>query len=596
MLRMDAKEQLLQELIIGGYLKTPRVVDAFRAIARADFVLSENRREAYENYPLPIGFGQTISQPLTVAFMLELLEPQEGERVLDIGAGSGWTMALLAHIVSEKSQISNLKSPNFGKVIASERIEELCEYAKRNIEKYGFISSGVVELHCQDATAAIPDGRYDKIIAAAAALKDIPEAWRRALKIGGRIVAPIGGSIWRFTKQSETKWKEEEFPGFAFVPLVTEEPRIKKRELKTENAEKQNKHTRTDASNISMGRIKKYRALIVFFITLLAVGCWLLAYQIYWPHADFIGSKSISIEQGSGSRRIAELLKQEGVIDSKWAFVTYVSLKGGASDLKPGVYIWNNNITIPELTRDLTRGGTNERTIAIPEGWTAREIAARMSREHILSSEDFLRLSGKDGMVRFRQEFSFLADAPKTVGLEGYLFPDTYRIFRNASAGGIISKMLANFDKKLTAELRQEITRRKKTVFDIVRMASLIEKEVVSDDDRAMISGILWKRLRLDIPLQVDATVVYAKQLTTDNRQPTTRVTIEDTKIDSLYNTYKYYGLPPGPIANPGISAIRAAIYPQESPYLYYLSAPDGTTIFSRTLDEHNAAVVKYLK
>lgn len=582
----DKKEQLIQELIDGGYLKTQRIIDAFRQIDRADFVLPENRREAYGNYPLPIGYGQTISQPLTVAFMLELLEPQAGEKVLDIGAGSGWVSALLAHAVSKKSQISNLKSQNFGKVAAIERIPELCEFAKRNIEKYGLIRNGVVELHCQDATAAIPNGPYDKIIAAAAASKDIPNEWREKLKIGGRIVAPIDGSICRFTKKSETEWQEEEFPGFVFVPLIAGEAGIKNQEL------------RTTGKVVSI-KEQVLRASVPLLLTsyfLLLVIIALLAYQIYFPHADFRGSKNITIEQGLGSRKIGVLLKQEGAIDSKWAFVLFVSLKAVASDLKPGVYVWEDSVTIPELTRDLLRGGSIERVITIPEGWAISDIAEYFTENGITPHDDFLRMVGKEGMAHFRADFSVLADAPQTIGLEGYLFPDTYRIFRDAKPEDIITKMLANFDKKITADLREATTRQKKTIFDIVRMASLIEKEVVSDEDRATVSGILWKRLRLGIPLQVDTTVVYAKQLTTDNRQPTTRVTTEDTKIDSLYNTYKYYGLPPGPIANPGISAIRAAIEPQESDYLYYLSALDGRTIFSRTLTEHNAAIAKYLK
>lgn len=728
-------DQLVNELAGGGYLKTPEIIAAFRAINRADFVLPEYKNEAYRNYPLPILAGQTISQPLTVAFMLELLEPQAGEKILDIGAGSGWQTSLLAHAVSKaqtytddmqtdadniiendflypeltykirgaafdakkklglghkekiyqnaleeefiQSGISfekektirvfyneknigvyrpdfvvngkvliELKSIPFlgkiaklqfwnylkgspykvgllinfggkdieivrrvydsarfgtgrrksasdlrwsaGHIVAIERIPELCEFARDNIEKYGLIHDGVVVFHCQDATATIPDGPYDKIIAAAAASKDIPDEWREKLKIGGKIVAPIAGSIWRFTKKSETEWREEEFPGFAFVPLVSDTNSREQRETRTAANSTIHEQTRTAA--------KQRNSLFILIATLLVIGCALLVYQIYLPHADFRGSKTVIVETGLGSRKIGAFLKYEGVIDSKWAFVLYVSLKGSASDLKPGTYVWQDSITIPELTHDLLRGGSIERVITIPEGWGVRDIAEYFTENSVAPQDEFLRLAGAGGAAHFRGDFSFLADAPQIAGLEGYLFPDTYRIFRDATSKDIIIKMLANFDKKLTPDLREEITRRKKTIFDIVRMASLIEKEVISDEDRAIVSGILWKRLRLGIPLQVDATVVYANQLTTDNQQPTTRITTEDTKIDSPYNTYKYYGLPPGPIANPGISAIRAAIEPKESEFLYYLSAPDGRTIFSRTLHEHNAAIKKYLK
>jgi len=151
-------------------------------------------------------------------------------------------------------------------------------------------------------------------------------------------------------------------------------------------------------------------------------------------------------------------------------------------------------------------------------------------------------------------------------------------------------KMLANFDEKITPDLRKEITKQKKTIFEIITMASLIEKEVAMDEDRAIVSGILWKRIKLGIPLQVDATITY---ITGKNN---TKISLNDTKINSPYNTYKYRGLPPGPIANPGIAAIRAAIFPKSSPYLFYLSAPDGRTIFSKTLEEHNTAKTRYLR
>lgn len=589
-------KQLIEELTSDGYLKTAEIANAFRAIDRADFVLPGYRNEAYGNYPLPILAGQTISQPLTVAFMLELLEPKAGDIVLDIGAGSGWQTALLAHIV--RAQSANGKGQSVGKIIAVERIPELCEFAKNNIEKYGFIRDGVVEFHCQDATAAIPDGPYDKIIAAAAALKDIPDEWRQKLKIGGKIVAPIAGSIWRFTKRQETGdkrqeiiWEEEEFPGFAFVPLVTDNVQPRQRRGSPRAATTDNPSSVTD--NLRLITYNWPRALISC-VSLLVVSFSLFVYEIALPHTDFDGSKNAVIETGMGSRKIGLLLKQEGFIDSKWAFVLYVSLAGIASDLKPGTYEWHDAVTIIELARDLKRGGTNERSITIPEGWTAREIAEYVGAENPALRANMLRVTGNPA-ERFKGEFPFLLKTPPEAGLEGYLFPDTYRVFRDALAEDIIRKMLTNFDQKLTPELREEIRRQNKTVFDIVRTASLIEKEVVSDEDRALVSGILWKRLRLGIPLQVDATVLYAKQSTINNQQPTTRISAEDTKIDSPYNTYKYYGLPPGPIANPGISAIRAAIYPQESEFLYYLSAPDGRTIFSRTLDEHNAAIRKYL-
>ena len=209
---MNKKENKLAEELVGeGYLKTPRIIDAFKKIDRADFVPEDLRTEAYGNYPLPIGFGQTISQPLTVAFMLELLQPKPGEKILDIGSGSGWQTALLASIVGKK-----------GKVIAVEIISELSDMTRNNVSKYGFVENGTVRVISADGSKGFPEeAPFDKIIAAAAG-ESLPEIWKKQLKVGGLIVTPIRNSIFVFKKVSENRFEEKEYPGFAFVPLIKE--------------------------------------------------------------------------------------------------------------------------------------------------------------------------------------------------------------------------------------------------------------------------------------------------------------------------------------------------------------------------------------
>ncbi len=192
-----------------GFLERRECYDAFCKIDRADFIPEESKKYAYEDFPLPIGNGQTISQPQVVAFMLHLLSPREGDNVLDIGFGSGWTTALLAEIVKN------------GKVIGIEKIEEVYEFGKKNIEKYGFIEDGVVELFLGDGKRGKKEkGPYDCILISAAD-KDhnLPSILGDQLKEGGRIVLPINSSIFLFTKEKRG-FKKEEYPGFVFVPLV----------------------------------------------------------------------------------------------------------------------------------------------------------------------------------------------------------------------------------------------------------------------------------------------------------------------------------------------------------------------------------------
>lgn len=206
---MPTKESLIKDLIKGGYLKSSSLIDVFEKIDRADFVPDDLKNEAYFNQPLPIGFGQTISQPLTVAFMLELLEPKQEEKILDVGAGSGWVSALLAQIVGEK-----------GRVYAFERIPELCEFGKKNIDKYGFVEKGMVELICGDASKGYQKkAPFDKIIAGAAG-NEIPPVWQEELKIGGRLVMPVGNNIVVLDKIGPAEFDKKEFFGFSFVPLI----------------------------------------------------------------------------------------------------------------------------------------------------------------------------------------------------------------------------------------------------------------------------------------------------------------------------------------------------------------------------------------
>jgi len=204
-------KELVEQLIKEGYLKTQRIIEAFLRVDRKDFVTEEEVAHAHENIALPTKYGQTISQPVAMAFMLELLQPHRGQRIMDVGAGSCWQTALLAHIVGMD-----------GKVFAVERLGPLLRWGKMNFEKYGFTNA---EFFCRDGTKGLPErAPFDAIIAAAAGERMI-KTWEAQTNIGGRIVAPIGHSVWLYVKKSEIEFEKQEHYGFEFVPLIEGEER-----------------------------------------------------------------------------------------------------------------------------------------------------------------------------------------------------------------------------------------------------------------------------------------------------------------------------------------------------------------------------------
>lgn len=318
---------------------------------------------------------------------------------------------------------------------------------------------------------------------------------------------------------------------------------------------------------------------------------------LYWQNlnspVDKNGKEQIFIvNKGEAIKQIADNLEKENLIRSAFYFKYEI---GRDNNIKAGEYFISPKLSSKEIIRILTVGDaiSQEKSIRIIEGWSNKDIAAYFEKNSIISEKDFMALV-KTPLGGWKLGFSkpdFLADAPAEATLEGYLFPDTYRIFNNTTAEEIISKMLNNFDRKITAEMIKEIKRQKKTIYEIVTMASIIEKEVRSTDDMKIVSGIFWNRIDGGQALGSCATLAYILGV----NKP--QYSIEDTKIDSPYNTYKYRGLPPGPIANPGFNAINAAIYPKDTGYNYFLSDPEtGKTIYSRTLEEHNANKYKYLK
>jgi len=306
--------------------------------------------------------------------------------------------------------------------------------------------------------------------------------------------------------------------------------------------------------------------LIVLILIILS-GCVFVWVGIYLPkEPDFSETVTFLVKKGEGAKEISINLKEQDLIRYDFLFRVYVLFKEVGGDLKAGEYELSRAMAVPEIVNKLASGDRIKKIITIIEGWNLEDIGNYLEEKGIVKAKEL------------------------DPSLEGYLFPDTYEISPEDGIKEIVEKMLDNFDKKLTSELREEISSQGKTVHEIVIMASLLEKEVRTFGDKKIVSGVLWKRLEYSIPLQVDATITYI------TGGKTTKITKEELQIDSPYNTYKYKGLPLGPISNPGLESIIAATYPQDSQYLYYLSTPEGETIFSRTLKEHNAAKAKYLK
>ena len=293
------------------------------------------------------------------------------------------------------------------------------------------------------------------------------------------------------------------------------------------------------------------------------------------------------MEGGASEDEIARELEEKGIITSSLLFRAYLMISGNHSDLQAGLYDFKPSMSVAAIVNKLVKGDIARNKVTIIEGWDLEDIGKYLENKKIYSKKDFLDAANKD----YSKEFAFLAGKPKDVGLEGFIFPDTYYVPLIYSPEQFIKLILDNFDKRLTPELRKQIAKDKRTIFGVVTMASILEKEVPSLVDKKIVAGILWKRLTNGMLLQVDSTVNYV------TGKSDVRVAYRDLQADSPYNTYKYKGLPKGPISNPGMNSILGAIYPTKSTYWFYLSASlTGQTIFSRTYREHTLSIEKYLK
>jgi UPF0755 protein len=335
-------------------------------------------------------------------------------------------------------------------------------------------------------------------------------------------------------------------------------------------------------SPLAAGRRPRRRRVVALLgLALVAFVAFEAARAITPPPTLRDGPRTVEIPPQQGLLGVARILAEAEVIRSRLGFVALAVLRGTARSLKAGEYEIPQGASLLTTLQLIEAGKVKPHLIVLPEGFTVRELARQLETERIALAADVLRVASDPF---FTQGLGIEADS-----LEGYLFPDTYQVTRGMRVEEVLGRMVQRFREKIgTPEVRAEAAARGLSLHALVTLASIIEKEAVVPDERPLIAGVFWNRLRRDMPLQADPTVAYA--VGKDGRAPTR----EDLQVDHRFNTYRYRGLPPGPIANPGRASIDAALAPASVPYLYFVSIDDRRHHFSATLDEHNQAVARY--
>jgi UPF0755 protein len=332
---------------------------------------------------------------------------------------------------------------------------------------------------------------------------------------------------------------------------------------------------------LSIPFLRKFPVVIVVRILPALLLLWYLI-CLFVPPGDGSRVQDISFPPGSGIRTLANELKAGGIIRSSWHFILVTRLRGQAHRLKAGDYRFNNAMTPDVILRKLVAGDVDFRKFALPEGYSIYQAAELLEQKGYFKKASFLEKC-RDTALMKRLSLSGLT-------VEGYLYPATYNLARNGTEEQLIGQMVAQFEKRYADLTRAAGGVSGLSRHQVVTMASLIEKEAVSSEEKPLISSVFHNRLRIGMPLQSDPTAVYGV------RAFAGKVTKADIERRSPYNTYLINGLPPGPIGNPGIEALQAALNPAATPYLYFVARQDGTHQFSRTLDEHNRAVARYLR
>jgi UPF0755 protein len=331
------------------------------------------------------------------------------------------------------------------------------------------------------------------------------------------------------------------------------------------------------------------RRLIVVLVLLAAVCAAVAGYFYARVDERYQGFGSaeqyVEIPSGAGSQAIGRALVAAGVVRDEWTFRLAVYLTGTARELKAGEYRFAGPASPKDVARRLARGDVYLRPITFPEGLTVKEMARLFESKGFGSADAFTGAASSAEAIR--------AVDPRAPDLEGYLFPETYNLPRRADAHALVGQMTARFLAVFDEPLRREAEAQGRTVRDVVTLASLVEKETARPEERPIVAAVYLNRLRIGMGLQCDPTVIYALEKA---GKYTGNLTRENLRFDSPYNTYRYAGLPPGPIAAPGRASIEAVLRPARVDYLYFVSRNDGSHVFATTLAEHNRNVREFQK
>jgi UPF0755 protein len=315
-----------------------------------------------------------------------------------------------------------------------------------------------------------------------------------------------------------------------------------------------------------------------------AVGARSIWTRMHEPYKGYEGAERyVTIPPGAGAGDIRTRLLDAGLVRDEFTLQAALRWTGAARGLKAGEYRFDRAMSAVEVVDKLARGDIYTRRITFPEGLTIAEMARLYEMREFGRAQDFITAAQNASLIRELD--------PAAPDLEGYLFPDTYALPRDWRADRLISVMVDRFKATYTQDLRDKAGAQGLTTRQVVALASLVEKETAKDEERPLVAAVYRNRMRIGMGMQADPTVVYALQKA---GRYDGNIRREDLAFDSPYNTYKYGGLPPGPIAAPGRASLAAALNPADTGYLYFVSRNDGSHVFATTLAEHNANVQEY--